>query len=161
SEGDVSGERGVEQLYDERLQPDSGYEIGITDNSGNVIETLFSKEAEDGSDIVLTIDSGLEEIINRESDEDSGSKEALDADNGAKHTTVSYPSPSPYDVMFGISQNDLEELQNDDENPLVGKFNRTTSPGSTQKILSALVALNTDGFDRNATREITGKSWQK
>ena len=161
SEGDVTGKRGLEQLYDERLQPESGYEIGITDNSGNVIESLFSKEAEDGSDIVLTIDSGLQEIIYSEMEEDSGSSVALDPDNGDMLATVSYPSPSPYDFMFGISQNDLEELQNDDENPLVGKFNRTTSPGSTQKILSALVALNTDGFDRNATREITGKSWQK
>src|SRR5699024_11729445 len=77
SEGDVTGKRGLEQLYDERLQPESGYEIGITDNSGNVIESLFSKEAEDGSDIVLTIDSGLQEIIYSEMEEDSGSSVAL------------------------------------------------------------------------------------
>ena len=161
SEGDMTGKRGLEQLYDERLQPKSGYEIAITDNNGNVVETLFSEEAKDGSDIVLTIDSELQEIIYSEMEEDSGSSVALDPDNGDMLATVSYPSPSPYDFMFGISQNDLEELQNDDENPLVGKFNRTTSPGSTQKILSALVALNTDGFERDATREITGRSWQK
>lgn len=161
SSGDMTGKRGLEQLYDERLQPKGGYEIAITDDDGNVVESLFSEEAEDGSDIVLTIDSELQEIIYSEMEEDSGSGVALDPDNGDMLATVSYPSPSPYDFMFGISQNDLEELQNDDENPLVGKFNRTTSPGSTQKILSALVALNTDGFERDATREITGRSWQK
>ncbi|HIV82502.1 MAG TPA: penicillin-binding transpeptidase domain-containing protein [Candidatus Salinicoccus merdavium] len=161
SEGDVTGKRGLEQLYDERLQPKSGYEIAITDDSGNVVETLFNEAAEDGSDIVLTIDKELQEIIYSEMEDDSGSSVALDPANGDMMATVSYPSPSPYDFMFGISQNELEELQNDDENPLVGKFNRTTSPGSTQKILSALVALNTDGFDRDATREISGKSWQQ
>lgn len=161
SEGDMTGKRGLEQLYDERLQPKSGYEIAITDNNGNVVETLFSEEAEDGSDIVLTIDKELQEIIYSEMEEDSGSSVAMDPANGDMLATVSYPSPSPYDFMFGISQNELEELQNDDENPLVGKFNRTTSPGSTQKILSALVALNTDGFEREATREITGRSWQQ
>lgn len=161
SEGDVTGKRGLEQLYDERLQPKSGYEIAITDDSGNVVETLFNEAAEDGSDIVLTIDKELQEIIYSEMEDDSGSSVAMDPANGDMLATVSYPSPSPYDFMFGISQNDLEELQEDDENPLIGKFNRTTSPGSTQKILSALVALNTDGFDRDATREITGKSWQQ
>ncbi len=161
SEGDVTGKRGLEQLYDERLQPKSGYEITIMDDKGNAVDTLFSEEAEDGSDIVLTIDKELQEIIYSEMEDDSGSSVALDPANGDMMATVSYPSPSPYDFMFGISQNELEELQNDDENPLVGKFNRTTSPGSTQKILSALVALNTDGFDRDATREISGKSWQQ
>ena len=161
SEGDVTGKRGLEQLYDERLQPKGGYEIAITDFNDNVVETLFSEEAEDGSDIVLTIDKELQEIIYSEMEEDSGSSVAMNPANGDMLATVSYPSPSPYDFMFGISQNDLEELQEDDENPLVGKFNRTTSPGSTQKILSSLVALNTEGFDRDATREITGKGWQQ
>ncbi|WP_462422056.1 penicillin-binding transpeptidase domain-containing protein [Salinicoccus sp. Marseille-QA3877] len=161
SEGDVTGKRGLEQLYDERLQPKSGYEITIMDDKGNAVDTLFSEEAEDGSDIVLTIDGELQKIVYSEMEEDSGASVALDPKNGDMLATVSYPSPSPYDFMFGISQNELEELQNDDENPLVGKFNRTTSPGSTQKILSALVALNTDGFDRDETREISGRSWQK
>ena len=161
SEGDVTGKRGLEQLYDERLQPKSGYEITIMDDNGNVVDTLFSEEAEDGSDIVLTIDGELQEIVYSEMEEDSGASVAMDPDNGDMLATVSYPSPSPYDFMFGISQDDLEELQEDDENPLVAKFNRTTSPGSTQKILSALVALNTDGFDRDETREISGRSWQK
>lgn len=161
SSGDVTGKRGLEQLYDERMQPKSGYEIAITDDNGSVVDTLFSEEAEDGSDIILTLDKDLQEIIYDELEDDSGSSVALDPENGDMLATVSYPSPSPYDFMFGISQEDLEELQDDDENPLVGKFNRTTSPGSTQKILSALVALNTDGFDRDATREITGGSWQQ
>lgn len=161
SSGEVTGKRGLEQLYDERLQPKSGYEIAIMDDNGNVIDTLFSEEAEDGTDVVLTIDKDLQEIIYNELEDDSGSSVALDPENGDMLATVSYPSPSPYDFMFGISQEDLEELQEDEENPLVGKFNRTTSPGSTQKILSALVALNTDEFDRDETREITGGSWQQ
>lgn len=161
SSGDMTGKRGLEQLYDERLQPSDGYEIAITDDNDNVVDTLFSEEAEDGTDIVLTIDKDLQEIVYNELEDESGSSVALDPDNGDMLATVSYPSPSPYDFMFGISQNDLEELQNDEDNPLIGKFNRTTSPGSTQKILSALVALNTDGFERDATREITGGSWQQ
>lgn len=161
SAGDMTGKRGLEQLYDERLQPESGYDITIMDNNGQVVDTLFSEEAADGSDMVLTIDKDLQEIIFDELEEDSGASVALNPDNGDMLAAVSYPSPSPYDFMFGITQDELDELQADDENPLIGKFNRTTSPGSTQKILSALVALNTEDFDRDATREITGGSWQQ
>ncbi|CAM4323332.1 penicillin-binding transpeptidase domain-containing protein [Lacicoccus alkaliphilus] len=160
SAGDMTGKRGLEQLYDERLQPEGGYEVAITDNDGQVLDTLFSEAAEDGSDIVLTIDMDLQDVIFNELEDDSGASVALNPEDGDILAAVSYPSPSPYDFMFGITQDELDELQEDSENPLLGKFNRTTSPGSTQKILSSLVAMNTDGFDRDATREITGGSWQ-
>ncbi|MCD2137931.1 penicillin-binding transpeptidase domain-containing protein [Salinicoccus halitifaciens] len=158
--GDVTGKRGLESLYDERLQPSGGYEITIADVNGDAVDTLFSEEAEDGSDVVLTIDGDLQEIIHGELEEDSGASVALAPDNGDILAAASYPAPSPYDFMFGITQEELDALEEDEENPLLGKFNRATSPGSTQKILSALVALNTEGFDRDATRTITGSSWQ-
>src|SRR5699024_2158521 len=75
--------------------------------------------------------------------------------------TVSYPSPSPYDFMFGISQSDYDALNEDEDNPLLNKFNRATSPGSTQKMLTSIVAMNSEDFDKNAKRTNTGKRRQQ
>ncbi|GAA3731787.1 PBP2a family beta-lactam-resistant peptidoglycan transpeptidase MecA [Salinicoccus jeotgali] len=161
STGDMIGKRGLEQLYEERLKPKRGYTISIVDDAGNVIETLFDEKAEDGEDITLTIDETLQSTVYSKLSSDSGASVAVDPDNGDILSAVSYPAPSPYDFMFGISTSDYEELETDKDQPLLNKFNRAASPGSTQKLLTALIAMNTDGFDPDANMEINGKGWQK
>ncbi|KKK32883.1 hypothetical protein WN59_12595 [Salinicoccus sediminis] len=159
--GDIIGKRGIEKLYEEKLRPEHGYNISIVDGNGEEVENLFSKEPEDGEDVELTIDNEIQQTIYSNLEDDSGASVAMDPSNGDMLATVSYPSPSPYDFMFGISQSDYDALNEDEDNPLLNKFNRATSPGSTQKMLTSIVAMNSEGFDKNATRTITGKGWQK
>lgn len=158
--GDIVGKRGLEQLYDERLQPTNGHMISLVDDYDREVDVLFEEDAEDGEDLVLTIDGDLQSDIYESLEEDSGASVAMDPNNGDMLATVSYPSPSPYDFMFGLTQEDFETLETDEDNPMINKFHRATSPGSTQKILTALVALNTDDFNRDDTREISGQGWQ-
>lgn len=158
--GDIVGKRGLEQLYDERLQPDAGYTISLIDEYDRESEVLFQEDAADGEDLTLTIDGNLQSVIYDALEEDSGASVAMKPDNGDLLAAVSYPSPSPYDFMFGLSQADFEEMDTDESYPLLNKFHRATSPGSTQKILTSLVALNTEGFDRDSEREISGRGWQ-
>lgn len=158
--GDIVGKRGLEQLYDERLQPAPGYTITLTDEYDRESEVLFEETAEDGEDLTLTIDGDLQSVIYESLEDDSGASVAMNPSNGDLLAAVSYPAPSPYDFMFGMTQETFEEMEADEDNPLLNKFHRVTSPGSTQKILSALVALNTEGFDRDSTRDISGSGWQ-
>lgn len=158
--GDTVGKRGLEQLYDERLQPKNGYTISLIDDYDRESEVLFSEEAEDGEDILLTLDGDLQSLIYDSLEEDSGASVAMNPDDGSMMAAVSYPSPSPYDFMFGLTQEELDEMEADEDYPTLNKFHRATSPGSTQKILTSLVALNTDGFDRDATKDISGDGWQ-
>ncbi|AKG74734.1 penicillin-binding transpeptidase domain-containing protein [Salinicoccus halodurans] len=159
--GDIIGKRGLEKLYEEKLRPERGYNISVVDQNGEEVESLFSKEAGDGEDVELTIDKEVQQTIYSNLEEDSGASVAMDPANGDMLATVSYPSPSPYDFMFGISQADYESLNEDEDNPLLNKFNRATSPGSTQKMLTSIIAMNSEGFDKDATKNITGKGWQK
>lgn len=159
--GDIIGKRGLEKLYEEKLRPERGYNISVVDQNGEEVESLFSKEAGDGEDVELTIDKEIQQTIYSNLEEDSGASVAMNPANGDMLATVSYPSPSPYDFMFGISQADYESLNEDEDNPLLNKFNRATSPGSTQKMLTSIIAMNSEGFDKDATKNITGKGWQK
>ncbi|MFC3418786.1 penicillin-binding transpeptidase domain-containing protein [Salinicoccus hispanicus] len=161
SSGDMIGKRGIERLYEDRLKPEQGYTVQFVDDSGTTEEELFSEAPKDGEDIILTIDGDTQSTIYENLEEDSGAGVAMDPNNGEMLATVSYPSPSPYDFMFGLSQEEYDALESDDGSPLLNKFNRTTSPGSTQKILTSIIAMNSDTFDRDAEMEITGKGWQQ
>ncbi|MCG1010654.1 penicillin-binding transpeptidase domain-containing protein [Salinicoccus sp. ID82-1] len=161
SAGDVIGKRGIERLYDERLKPEPGYTVQFIDDNGSVAEELLSEAPKDGEDIILTVDGEVQSTIYNNLESDSGASVAMDPNNGEMLAAVSYPSPSPYDFMFGLSQEEYAALESDEGNPLLNKFNRTTSPGSTQKILTSIIAMNSDGFDRDAEMEITGKGWQQ
>lgn len=159
--GDIIGKRGIEKLYEEKLRPEHGYSVAIVDQNGEEVESLFSKEAVDGENVELTIDKEVQQTIYSNLEEDSGASVAMDPENGDMMAAVSYPSPSPYDFMFGISQSDYDALNEDEDNPLLNKFNRATSPGSTQKMLTSIIAMNSEGFDKDATKNISGKGWQK
>lgn len=159
--GDIIGKLGIEKLYEEKLRPAHGHNVAIVDQNGEEVESLFSKEPEDGEDVELTIDKEVQQTIYSNLKEDSGASVAMDPENGDMLATVSYPSPSPYDFMFGISQSDYDALNQDEENPLLNKFNRATSPGSTQKMLTSIIAMNSEGFDKDATKNISGNGWQK
>ncbi len=159
--GDMIGKRGVEQLYEEQLKPKRGYTISIVDDSGNAVETLFDEKAKDGEDITLTIDETLQSTVYSKLSSDSGASVAVEPENGDILSAVSYPAPSPYDFMFGISASDYEKLETGEDQPLLNKFNRAASPGSTQKLLTALIAMNTEGFNPDDSMEINGKGWQK
>lgn len=159
--GDTIGKQGIEKLYEETLRPTKGYNVSIVDENGKVTDELFSQEAQDGEDVQLTIDREVQDAIYSNMEEDSGASVAMDPENGDMLATVSYPSPSPYDFMFGISQEEYDALNEDEENPLLTKFNRTTSPGSTQKILSSIIAMNDESFNKDDTIDISGNGWQK
>lgn len=51
-----------------------------------------------------------------------------------------------------------EETNNADE---INRFNKTYSPGSTMKLLTASIGLKNGVIDPNATRDIKGLGWQK
>ncbi len=44
--------------------------------------------------------------------------------------------------MYGMSNEEYNKLTEDKKEPLLNKFQITTSPGSTQKILTAMIGLN-------------------
>ncbi|MEB6293293.1 PBP2a family beta-lactam-resistant peptidoglycan transpeptidase MecA1 [Mammaliicoccus sciuri] len=156
----IVGKKGIEKLYDKDLQNKDGYRVTIIDNN-KVIDTLIKKKKKDGKDIKLTIDSRVQKSIYNNMKDDYGSGTAIHPQTGELLALVSTPSYDVYPFMNGMSDEDYKKLTEDDKEPLLNKFQITTSPGSTQKILTAMIGLNNKTLDDKTSYKINGKGWQK
>lgn len=157
----IVGKKGIEKLYDKELQNKDGYRVTIIDDNNKVIDTLIKKKKKDGKDIKLTIDSRVQKSIYNNMKDDYGSGTAIHPQTGELLALVSTPSYDVYPFMNGMSDKDYKKLTEDDKEPLLNKFQITTSPGSTQKILTAMIGLNNKTLDDKTSYKINGKGWQK
>ena len=157
----IVGKKGIEKLYDKELQNKDGYRVTIIDNQNKVIDTLIKKKKKDGKDIKLTIDARVQKSIYNNMKDDYGSGTAIHPQTGELLALVSTPSYDVYPFMNGMSDEDYKKLTEDDKEPLLNKFQITTSPGSTQKILTAMIGLNNKTLDDKTSYKINGKGWQK
>ncbi len=154
---DIIGKTGLEQIYDELLRGEDGFRIYI---SGSYEKSLIEQAAVDGSDLYLTIDAvgqrDLYEIIR----DQNAAFSAMDPRTGDIIFLLSSPSYDPMDFVLGMSTRQYEQLLYDPKAPLTAKFSGATTPGSTQKLLTAIIALRNDPSILNDAVEITGKQWQ-
>ena len=157
----IVGKKGIEKLYDKDLQNKDGYRVTIIDDNNKVIDTLIKKKKIDGKDIKLTIDARVQKSIYNNMKDDYGSGTAIHPQTGELLALVSTPSYDVYPFMNGMSDEDYKKLTEDDKEPLLNKFQITTSPGSTQKILTAMIGLNNKTLDGKTSYKINGKGWQK
>ncbi|HCU8276465.1 TPA: PBP2a family beta-lactam-resistant peptidoglycan transpeptidase MecC [Staphylococcus aureus] len=162
SKNTVIGKKGLERLYDKQLQNTDGFKVSIANTYDNKpLDTLLEKKAENGKDLHLTIDARVQESIYKHMKNDDGSGTALQPKTGEILALVSTPSYDVYPFMNGLSNNDYRKLTNNKKEPLLNKFQITTSPGSTQKILTSIIALKENKLDKNTNFDIYGKGWQK
>ncbi|RIO12448.1 PBP2a family beta-lactam-resistant peptidoglycan transpeptidase MecA1 [Mammaliicoccus sciuri] len=157
----IVGKKGIEKLYDKELQNKDGYSVTIIDDQNKVIDTLIEKKKKDGKDIKLTIDARVQKSIYNNMKDDYGSGTAIHPQTGELLALVSTPSYDVYPFMNGMNDEDYKKLTEDDKEPLLNKFQITTSPGSTQKILTAMIGLNNKTLDGKTSYKINGKGWQK
>ncbi|MCJ0911376.1 PBP2a family beta-lactam-resistant peptidoglycan transpeptidase MecA1 [Mammaliicoccus sciuri] len=157
----IVGKKGIEKLYDKELQNKDGYRVTIIDDQNKVIDTLIEKKKKDGKDIKLTIDARVQKSIYNNMKDNYGSGTAIHPQTGELLALVSTPSYDVYPFMNGMSDEDYKKLTEDDKEPLLNKFQITTSPGSTQKILTAMIGLNNKTLDGKTSYKINGKGWQK
>ncbi|MFC6400445.1 PBP2a family beta-lactam-resistant peptidoglycan transpeptidase MecA1 [Mammaliicoccus sciuri] len=157
----IVGKKGIEKLYDKELQNKDGYRVTIIDDQNKVIDTLIEKKKKDGKDIKLTIDARVQKSIYNNMKDDYGSGTAIHPKTGELLALVSTPSYDIYPFMNGMNDEDYKKLTEDDKEPLLNKFQITTSPGSTQKILTAMIGLNNKTLDGKTSYKINGKGWQK
>src|SRR6185436_14651702 len=64
--GDIIGQDGVESVYDELLRGRDGYRKVVVDSRGHIQRELERVEPQSGQDLVLAIDSDLQEAAEAE-----------------------------------------------------------------------------------------------
>ena len=142
------GKSGIEYTYDRELTGSTGLVIMQKDGQGNKrpFQGLFQKYPENGSNIVLTIDINIQQIIEEEllkGIKESGAK-------GGKVLVISVRTGEILAMSSYPTFNPNEKKSSDTS----GMKNRVISdiyePGSTYKLITAAGSLEENLFNRNS-----------
>ncbi|MDP6833454.1 MAG: penicillin-binding protein 2, partial [Alphaproteobacteria bacterium] len=109
---------------------------------GREIRELARQDGQPGDDVVLTIDTGLQESISRRLAEESAAAVVMDIHQGDILAMVSAPSYDPNAFNLGMSNKAWRALVQHPRKPLINKaIAGQYPPGSTFKMIVALAAL--------------------
>lgn len=161
---DYTGKSGVEFSYEKELKGRNGHEQVEVDAIGEAKEILASDKPVPGSNLVLTIDAGLqkqaEDSLNRALKTVNmrrGSVIALDPRSGEVLALVSLPAFDSNAFSRGIDHETYNALIADPNRPL---FSRSVSgeyaSGSTIKMVMAAAALEENIINRNTSFSSSG-----
>lgn len=156
----VIGHAGLESLYESDLRARDGAVIYISGAEGNKVKEIAKKEAVNGKDIQLTIDFLTQHSLYEQLQNEVGTAAAIHPTNGDILGLVSSPSFNPNDFSFGMNANTYQSLANNPDQPLLNRFTKTFSPGSTFKLITAGLILDNHVIKPETSIPISGK-WQK
>jgi len=150
---DHIGKTGIEQSYETELHGSTGYEQVEVDAAGRGVRTLSRSAPTSGNNLILTMDIGLQEVVEMAFGDRRGALVAIEPSTGGILAFVSNPGFDPNLFVDGIDPVNWKELNESPDRPL---NNRALSgiypPGSTFKPFMALAALETG--KRSATQTI-------
>ncbi|MGA9289230.1 MAG: penicillin-binding transpeptidase domain-containing protein, partial [Anaerobacillus sp.] len=150
------GKAGLEQVYEQELHGQTGWSIKVKGTD----KVIASKPKEDGKNIQVTIDATLQKELYNQLDGKSGTAVALHPTTGETLSLTSSPSYDPNDFVLGFDKGEYAKLADNKDRPFSAKFNKTYSPGSTIKPITASVALRDGDLDPKAAEKIDGLKWQ-
>ena len=146
--GDVIGQSGLEQTYDDYLRGKDGYRKVIVDSRGRIQDEIETVPPQPGQDLVTTIDLDLQEVAEQQL-RDSATKRgvivALNPNNGEILALASAPTFDPnLFSRIGSKEGRAEYVAvlNDPEKPLINRAVQSRyMPGSTWKIPMSVAGL--------------------
>ncbi len=162
---DNFGKTGLEKHYQEILRGEPGWKKIEVDSLGRERKIISEKVPVSGSDLVLTVDFGLQKEVYRILEERLGREKAgavviVNPENGEVLALVDYPSYDNNLFGLGISQEDYYQLISDSRNPL---FRRAVSgeypSGSIIKPAIAAAGLEEGIISRWTTIVSRGGLW--
>jgi penicillin-binding protein 2 len=144
--GDVIGYEGLEASYEPFLRGTKGVEFVAVDVKGRTVASFNDGKndlpQEDGFNLKLGIDIGLQDYIDSVMSKFHGAAVAIDPASGEILSLVSKPDYDPRLFSGRTTPQLIQAVMNDSLLPM---FNRATStiypPGSTWKMLIALAGL--------------------
>ncbi len=136
------GKAGIEKVHDLALRGSGGNSQVEVNAYGRVIRELSRQEGQAGSEVHLTIDHGLQRVVNERLGGESASVVVIDVHTGEVLALVSKPSFDPNAFNTGLSALEWRQLISNPKAPLINKaIAGRYSPGSTFKMVVLLAAL--------------------
>jgi penicillin-binding protein 2 len=169
--GDYIGQSGIEKLYERALRGVKGAREVEVDALGRELQLVQEREPGPGMNLVLTLDLGLQQLVEEEMAGQAGAVVVMDPRNGEILAMVSRPSYDPNLFVTGISVSNWMRLLKDPRKPLQNRATQAQyPPGSTYKIVMAVAGLEEGLITPKTTVHCSGlfpfgnrvfKDWRK
>ncbi|MFW6370181.1 MAG: penicillin-binding protein 2 [Bacteroidota bacterium] len=161
SMGDYIGISGIEKTYEEYLRGEKGREIYNVDVHGRVQGVYeggrYNEPAVVGKNLTLTIDADLQTYGEKLMEDFRGSIVAIEPQTGEILAMVTAPNYDPSLLVGRERTKNYRKLQSDTLKPI---FNRALMaqypPGSTFKMINALIGLQENVVNPKATYYVDG-----
>ena len=168
---DYVGRTGIESLFEKYLRGKKGKEEIEMTVDGTVTGETVTEDPEQGSTVVLTIDSKLQEVaetalknniekirnggFSNRYDAKGGCVAVIDVHSGEILAMASYPNYDPNSWVGGISVADYNKIK--ENNALFNKaVSGSYAPGSIFKMVTALAGLETGAISTTEKINDTG-----
>ncbi|MBD8025549.1 hypothetical protein H9636_02645 [Ureibacillus sp. Re31] len=159
--GDIIGRSGLELTFNEELRGENGGEIYIETANGEKRATIQQVEKKDGQDIQVTVDAQIQQVAFDSLENAAGSTVVMEPKSGNLLALVSKPSFDPNLFVVGITQEQYDVYNNDENKPFISRFSTRYAPGSTFKPITASIGLEAGITTVDKTHKISGLQWQK
>lgn len=159
TQSSLIGKAGIEQVYENTLRGQNGAEIYLL--RGNEEISILKKEVIDGTDIKLTIDSTLQTNAYDQLNGEKGAVTAVDPKTGEVLALVSAPSYDSNIFTTYVTKTLKAEREANNYEDQTNRFSKTYAPGSTMKLITASIGLNTGVLNADDAVTIEGLTWQK
>jgi penicillin-binding protein 2 len=142
--GDITGQSGIEKVYNADLMGQDGARRVVVNSVGREIRTLEEQPATEGKRLQLTVDYDVQKAIEDAFDSIglNGAAVVLDPADGGVLGFTSRPAYDPNAFAAGIDRATWAALNTDRDRPLTDRaIQGRYSPGSTFKMAVALAGL--------------------
>ena len=155
----IVGKTGIEKQYDSLLQGTPGREMSTVDVHGRIIsETPVVEPPKMGKNLVLTIDSTIQKLVEDTLGNRVGASVVLKPATGEVLAMVSYPFYDSNIFSSDDSTTEYSKLLNDKTKPLINRAVQLSyPPASTFKIIMSAAMLQENAFPASKTIECKGK----
>src|SRR2546423_768334 len=140
--GDIVGQSGVEQYYNEFLMGKNGSRRVLVDSKGREKGKLSEDPAGGGKELKLNGGLGIQIAAEQALEGKNGAIVAMDPRTGEILAMASRPTFDPNDFAIRISRNEWNRLVTDPAHPLLNKaIQAQLAPGSVFKIIMSVAGL--------------------
>ena len=139
---DHVGKSGIEQFYESYLHGTTGFQQVEIDADGRAVRVLSSTAPSPGDNIILSVDTKLQEIAETAFGDKRGALVAINPKTGEVLSYVSEPAFDPNLFVDGIDVDNWKSLNDSLDKPLINRPIRGIyPPGSTFKPFTAMAGL--------------------
>ncbi len=140
--GQLIGRVGIEAQWDSYLRGQDGAKRIMVNRSGDEIAILKEEAPIKGRSLVLTLDLGMQKILQESFKGKKGAAVVLDTQDGGVLAMYSSPSINPNLFIDRMSQADVDATFKNVDKPMMNRaIQGIYPPGSTFKLLTAIAGL--------------------